>query len=64
MKTIKPSWLLASSLDIHDNLFLLNDVQTNYIVDVYVCKCGKNEFIVRDEYKQKYICQRCRNSLF
>lgn|GEM_PF-2123349 len=64
MKTIKPSWILSSSLDTHDNLFLLNDIETNYIVDVYVCKCGKNEFIVRDEYKQKYICQRCHNSLF
>ncbi len=63
MKTIKPSWRYTTYLYNHINLFTANDINTGYEVDVYVCKCGHNEFIVRDEVID-YHCVKCDNHIF
>ena len=64
MRTIKPSWKHTSCLDNHSNLFSTNRIKTNYIVDTYSCKCGYDEFIIRDDNYIQYICKRCRNKTF
>ncbi len=61
-------WFYKLPLDLTPQLFY-NQYKTDYTLYAYVCSCGKEEFIIQNEYQNtfwelEYICQECGNSTF
>lgn len=62
----KPSvtWKLVTPFDPLRHLFS-DVIQTNYLVETYICGCGRNAFIVKDKNQQMhYCCEECGNDVY
>ena len=58
------SWRLVTKFD--DIRHLFSDViQTDYLVETYICSCGENKFIVKHQDQRiDYQCAKCENVEF
>ena len=58
------AWKLTTEFDKQRHLFF-EKIQTDYIVETYICSCGHTDFITKHpEQKLKYICIECENTKF
>lgn len=58
------SWKLTNRFDTLNHLFS-NKIDTDYIVETYICICGHHECIIKDPYQVLgYVCSECQNDIF
>jgi len=58
------SWRLVSKFDDVHHLFS-DVIQTDYLVETYICSCGENKFIIKHKgQKIDYQCVKCGNVNF
>jgi hypothetical protein len=58
------SWKLTTDFNEERHLFS-NKINTDYIVETYICSCGHKHFITRHAYQNtSYQCSECENTKF
>ena len=58
------AWKLRDDFNAHRHLFY-NTIDTDYMIEVYLCGCGHKEFVITYEGQEiDFTCKVCENSYF
>jgi hypothetical protein len=64
IETMAISWKLITDFDKQNHLFF-EKIKMGYVVEVSICTCGFDEFIVKyPEQELNYTCPQCKNEIY